>query len=299
MTDISHSDDENRDEEVRQNSFDDQIVSILDSVNSFSIDFYDLHDGLSKELQQVLVVELDKWISTGKAMRHYDRKYIRSRQNQDLSLLNSFEFKVADAFNHYSLDKDFHPSNWESQFPATDDWLAIKKNELLSFSEELKSLHNSVVDQEIEDSSVYQFPEDLIDKEFDVSLINSFRLPVNSSLENLRSNLKNSLNEIETDLGEKNFTAFLYNSFQFRGNPTNPVPINLKIPTTINSRVFHTKIYRLYEECRITYGVNKLEFTKIMILNFLKYRIAYRESEFNFDEHLLKSEKRIRNYSAR
>ena len=56
MTDISPQDNENEDGEVRQNSFEHQIITLIDSPNNFKEDFFNIFDELSKNDQQAFLL---------------------------------------------------------------------------------------------------------------------------------------------------------------------------------------------------------------------------------------------------
>ena len=66
MTDISSQHNENSDGEVCENSFDNQIIPLIDSTNNFQEDFYNIFDELSKDDQQGFVSEMFEWTSTNR-----------------------------------------------------------------------------------------------------------------------------------------------------------------------------------------------------------------------------------------
>jgi len=292
----------NTSNEVRQNSFDEHIELILNSVDIFKEDFYDTFDSLPKTKQKPFVKEMYEWISTAKFARYYDRKYIRSRKKEN----PIFNFDQLDFIRAEQEDFLFLKGvrDYEGlKYPATEIWIKRKKEEIKNFYEELELLYSSIQEKEsiygskkevdYRDKNEYQFPDNLIDSTFDkVTIDNSFRMPTRLSLEIFKKHFSKSLVPIEAIMDEECYLAFLHNSFNFRGNNTTPTPLKLKTSTT--KGYFKQLIFKLYEECRSNTRVEKDQFGKIMFINFPSDRVRSFEPNYDFKTHLKNLIKSIR-----
>ena len=302
MTDILQQNNENTDDVVRQKSYKDQIVKLIDSTENLREDFYNIFDRLPKDDKLGFITELIQWTSTNKPTRYLNRKYIQSR-NSENPIFNFHSLELSRAELEDNLYLKGVRSYEDLKYPATEFWIDRKSWEIDQLSEEVMSLYNSSTqtqnellntDDDIIDDTVYQFPNEHIDKEFNHVAIDSFRIDGNISLENLKGNLGSALTNLQDVLDEASFLAFLYNSFQFNENPTECVYLRLKPPGDITTKRFYTLIYQLYTRYDKEFGVRKPKFAKIMFMNFHHHRFDCENSDFDLSKHLKNIEKKIK-----
>lgn len=292
----------NTSNEVRQNSFDERIESILDSIENFKIDFYDVFDSLPKTKQKTFVREVYEWISSVKFVRYYDRKYIRSRKKEN----PIFNYDQLDFIRAEQEDYLFLKGVRDHEglkYPATEIWIKRKTEEIKNFFEELELLYFSIQEKESlfgsktttdnSNQNEYQFPSHLIDSTFDiVSIDSSYRINIKLSLETLKEHFEKPLKLIETSMDEENYTAFLYNSFNFKDNKT---PITtLRLEKATSDGVFKKYIFGLYTSFKKNYGVEKETFAKILFNNFQNDRARCFKPDFDFETHFENLTKYIR-----
>lgn len=295
MADNTNIDKDENLDKVLQKDLDQKIISIIDSENNLSNDFYDVFDALEKNQRQVFLFEFIDWLSTKKASRYLNKKYLVSRNTGNpIFKYNRLEYERA------KLDDKLYLNGIRSEddlkFPATEYWIHRKSWEMSQIISELVSLSKNLYPSKVNNpnTSNYQFPEHLIDSEFNSELIESFRIPINSSIENLKTNIQKSLSAIQSILNKEEFEAFMHNSFQFRENKTQPTPLRLPISKKVKMEVFLSYFYHLYEDIDDNYKIAKTEFVKILLLNFKKYRTDFSDKNFQLDRYLSKIEKRVR-----
>lgn len=293
MIDSSELNDKNNIGEVLQKDLTKQIIGLIDSEDNLTSDFFSFFDTLKKELREDFILEFIDWITTNKATRYLERRYIGSRNSDNpIFKFHQLEFERAKLEDKLYLEgirlKD------DLKFPATEYWIKRKTWELKQLLPELNNLSKSV-DRSNTIMNDYGFPKTLVDNEFNSDLIQSFRIPINSSLENLKINLQPALDDLMNCFDETSSEAFLYNSFEFKDNPTIPTPLKIAYPPNIKIGVFLSKIYKLYEEFDRNYGYEKKEFVKIMILNYKKHRTNFSDINFNLNKHLEAIGKRVKN----
>ncbi len=286
----------NTSNEVRQNSFDEHIESILDSVDVFKEDFYDVFDSLPKTKQKTFVREVYEWISTVKFVRYYDRKYIRPRKKEN----PIFNFGQLDFLRAEQEDYLFLKGVRDREglkYPATEIWIKRKTEEIKNFFEELELLYSSIQEKESLCGSkkevdyrvhnLYQFPNNLTDPNYNlIEIDSSFRICLTISLDKFENLFDPSLSKLKAVLSIEDYTAFLYNSFQFESNNTKPVALQLKRPSHITSLKFNAIIHSLYVGLKTHYKIKKIAVAKICFINFLEYRANSYKSDFDLEKHL-------------
>ncbi|WP_303316994.1 hypothetical protein Q4Q34_03185 [Flavivirga abyssicola] len=296
MGNNSNNDLDKIEEEVRQKELEELIIKVVDSENNLNQDFYSAFNQIKKEDREQFLALFSDWILTKKFKLFFDKKYIKSRLKENPLFKYSYLELGRAEIEDYMYLKGLRKKK-DLKYPATDFWIDRKTWELKRLLPELNDLHKSlfkISSHTYISPDTYIFPDNLVDKEFDNSLIESFRVPVNSSLENLRVNLQKPLDDLKSIMGDEPFKAFLYNSFQFRDNPTNVVPLNLTYPSNVKIGTFLSEIYDLYVDFDITYSFAKKEFVKIMVLNFSRHRKDFSNANFDLNKHLKAINKRVK-----
>lgn len=296
MTENQLPNKENTDDGVRQNSFDEQIMTMLDSTNLFSHDFFSIYDSLSKFDQKILISEFEQWYLKGLVNSHYHEKYIIPRnQERDNLFIESTEYSLATKMNHYSLTllKGIDLKDHPYYYPATDQWLEDKIVEVQRFlqMERRRLFHDNPNKTKI--SVEYQFPQHLVDNIFNkTTLDQSFRVQINVPLIIFENHFKSVLEPLKTLLNPENYLAFLYNTFQFRDNPTTPAALKLK--HSGSREALKHLIFDLYNEFKVVHGTKKIVFAKSLILNFSEDRVRFYKENLNLENHIDSLEKSIR-----
>ncbi len=261
-------------DEIPQNKLESRILSLIESTGLLEIDFFNLYDNLEEKEQKQLVNELYHWMVSNKITRHYDSKYINYTIGKEPNYhFGDFDKRVAENRSPEDMES-LHDD--KLSYRATVCWVERKKAEIQSFKSQLQDLRNDYYNtpQPIQETSSqitlddgYTFPEYLIDKTFDIVVFDtSYRVTVNLPLETLTEHFKKELKPLSEIFDDESYKAFLYNTFQFKDNPTSPTALRLQ-PNTSREILKH-HIYTLYFQFKGFYSTEKEPFAKSLLMNF-------------------------------
>ena len=143
----------------------------------------------------------------------------------------------------------------------------------------------------------YKFPDNLINNDLkNIQIDNSFRINLSHiDLTAFNEKYHLILEELKMVLEEDRYKAFLYNFFDFKGNPTQPTPLSLEL-NNILIKQFNDIIYRLFDKIKNNElrSIKKKPFAKALFLNFNDYRKSSHLNSFDFDKHIENIEKNIK-----
>ncbi|WP_155827663.1 hypothetical protein [Gillisia sp. JM1] len=211
--------------------------------------------------------------NTNESQLEFVHRYISQRpkkysylEDKELDLLccksESIKQQIENPYTVIDISEHFYPL----EHPQIDSWILLKIEDFRRIPQILNnfsfvSSHNFLVE---ETSLNYQFPEYLVDNEFKHNFEISDRIQLDQSFDEILKIHRRPFHFIKQFLNPKDFTAFIYNTFNFKGNQTELQFLNIPLRNKVTISLLRNYLFDLY----VDLGFEKPKIGLIQLINF-------------------------------